>query len=59
MNCNSSSNLPPCYLLATFLLPPYYHLTTFLLSPYYPLTIPLLSAYFNSYFLLSQNFHNI
>ena len=28
MNCNSSLNLPPCYLLAIPLLPPYYRLTS-------------------------------
>ena len=28
MNCNSSSNLPSCYPLATFLLPSYYRLTS-------------------------------
>ena len=52
MNCNSSLNLPPCYLLAIPLLPPYYRLawmyleSTFLLPFFYLPSIYLLSTFF-------------
>ena len=59
MNCNSSSNLPPCYLLTTFLLPSCYPLATFLLSSCYPLTIPLLQFLFSTFTELPQHIANI
>ena len=46
MNCNSSSNLPSCFPLATFLLPSCYPLATPLLPSCYLLAIPLLSPYY-------------